>query len=92
MTNCVRHAQAETIRINVSAGEGQLRVLVTDDGVGVDPARRRNGLGLRGIDERVKELQGNMTISQQAGNGTTLAVQLPVPAAVAEVALARLAG
>jgi signal transduction histidine kinase len=92
MTNCMRHAQAKTIRITVSAGDGQLRVLVTDDGVGLDPARRRNGLGLRGIDERVKELQGHVAITQQPGKGTTLTVQLPLPPAHAEAALARVAG
>ena len=40
---------------------------MTDDGVGLDPARRRNGLGLRGIDERVKELDGTMTIARAGG-------------------------
>ena len=92
MTNCVRHAQARAIHVEVSAGDGQLRVLVIDDGVGLDPALPRRGLGLRGIDERVKELHGTMTISRQAGLGTTLAVQLPIPSAVAEMPLARAAG
>ena len=54
---------------------------MTDDGVGLNPVRRRNGLGLRGIDERVRELEGTMTISREAGGGTTVAVQLPLPAA-----------
>jgi signal transduction histidine kinase len=92
MTNCIRHAQAKTIRVDVSAGDGQLRVLVVDDGVGLDPARPRSGLGLKGIDERVRELQGTMTISRQPGLGTTLAVQLPLPSAVGEITLARAAG
>ena len=92
MTNCVRHAQAKTIRVDVSAGDGQLRVLVVDDGVGLDPARPRSGLGLKGIDERVRELGGTMTISRQPGLGTTLAVQLPLPSAVEEITLARAAG
>jgi len=92
MTNCIRHAQAKTIRVDVSAGDGQLRVLVVDDGVGLDPARPRSGLGLKGIDERVRELQGTMTISRQPGLGTTLAVQLPLPSTVAEMTLARAAG
>ena len=92
MTNCIRHAQAKTIRVDVSAGDGQLRVLVVDDGVGLDPARPRSGLGLKGIDERVRELQGTMTISRQPGLGTTLAVQLPLPSAVEEITLARAAG
>jgi signal transduction histidine kinase len=92
MTNCVRHAQARAIRVEVSTGDGQLRVLVVDDGVGLDPTLPRQGLGLRGLDERVKELHGTMTISRQAGRGTTLAVQLPVPSAIAEIPLARAAG
>jgi len=92
MTNCIRHAQAKTIRVDVRAGDGQLRVLVVDDGVGLDPARPRSGLGLKGIDERVRELQGTMTISRQPGLGTTLAVQLPLPSTVAEMTLARAAG
>jgi signal transduction histidine kinase len=92
MTNCVRHAQARAIRVDVSAGDGQLQVLVVDDGVGLDPAIPRKGLGLRGIDERVKELHGTMTITRQPGLGTTLAVQLPVPSAIAEMPLARAAG
>ena len=89
MTNCVRHASAENVEIQVAADHGVLRVAVSDDGVGLDPAHRRKGLGLRGIDERVKELAGTMTISQRRGGGTTLSVGLPLPASViAEVALA----
>jgi signal transduction histidine kinase len=90
MTNCVRHAQARAIRVDVSAVDGQLRLLVVDDGVGLDPSLPRQGLGLRGIDERVRELRGTMTISRQPDLGTTLAVQLPLP--TAEMPLARAAG
>jgi signal transduction histidine kinase len=88
MTNCARHAQATTILVEVTCHDKQLRVAVTDDGIGIDPARGRRGLGLRGIDERVKELHGSMTISRHAGAGTTVSVLLPVPAATTEAALA----
>ena len=91
MTNCVRHAEAKNIQVGVSAEGGQLRVSVSDDGVGLDPAHRRKGLGLRGIDERVKELQGTMTISRQDLRGTSLIVRLPLPRADMEVPLARAA-
>jgi signal transduction histidine kinase len=92
LTNCVRHAHAQNVRISVHARDGHLQVSVTDDGVGLNPVRRRNGLGLRGIDERVRELEGTMTISREAGGGTTVAVRLPLPPAVAEVPRARVAG
>lgn len=92
LTNCVRHAHAQNIKIDVQADDGHLQVAVTDDGVGLNPARRRNGLGLRGIDERVRELEGTMTISREAGGGTTVSVRLPLPADVTEVSHARAAG
>jgi signal transduction histidine kinase len=76
----------------VHARHGYLMVSVTDDGVGLNPVRRRDGLGLRGIDERVRELEGTMTISPEPGGGTTVAVRLPLPAVTTEVPRARAAG
>jgi signal transduction histidine kinase len=78
-TNCVRHAEAKKIHIRVGADGDELRVRVSDDGRGLDPRQRRRGLGLRGIDERVKELHGTMTISRAPAGGTTLFVSLPLP-------------
>ena len=93
LTNSVRHAQPKTIDIVVSASTGHLHVEVTDDGVGLDPALLRTGLGLRGLDERVKELDGAMTISRPPRGGTTLAIRIPVPPVQAEeTLLARAAG
>ena len=92
LTNCARHAQATTILVEVASHEGQLQVTVTDDGIGLDPAMGRRGLGLRGIEERVKELRGSMTIARRTGTGTTVSVLLPVPTETTETALAGTAG
>jgi signal transduction histidine kinase len=92
LTNCVRHAKAQSIKITVTGGTDRLEMSVTDDGVGYDPARRRDGLGLRGIEERVKELQGEMTMNSVPGKGTTLAIRLPLAERTTEAALARAAG
>ena len=45
------------VEVTVTADADAISVVVTDDGVGLDAHRRRTGLGLRGIEERVKELQ-----------------------------------
>ncbi len=92
LTNCARHAHATHIRIGVTTENGQLRVSVSDDGVGFNPADRHRGLGLRGISERVRELQGTLTISRDARGGTTLLVRLPLPVPMTEAPLARAAG
>jgi signal transduction histidine kinase len=91
LTNCVRHSQARAIHVSVTGHDDWLAIAVHDDGIGFDQARRRSGLGLRGIDERVKELGGTMKISGKAGEGTTLQIRLPLTDA-REVPLARAAG
>jgi signal transduction histidine kinase len=92
LTNCIRHAQARSITVNIIGHANRLDVSVSDDGIGLDPVRRRNGLGLRGIEERVKELHGTMILGDRGGTGTTLTIHLPVPVAFTEVPLARAAG
>lgn len=92
LTNCVRHAKAHSIKVNVTGRGDGLDVSVADDGIGFDPARRRDGLGLRGLEERVKELDGAMTMTSAMGQGTTLTMHLPLPAPMTEVRLARAAG
>jgi signal transduction histidine kinase len=92
LTNCVRHAKARSVDVSVKKEGDELNVSVTDDGVGFDSNRRGAGLGLRGIEERVKELHGVMTIGHAEGGGTQLAIGLPWPAPSTEVPLARAAG
>ena len=92
LTNCVRHADAHTIAVAVTMDEATLQLMVRDDGVGLNPAHRGRGLGLIGIDERVKELHGTVVISPDARRGTTVAVRLPLPAPLVETPLARAAG
>ncbi len=92
LTNCIRHANARSIQVTVFGDEDHLEASVTDDGVGIVSGRRGGGLGLRGIEERVRELDGVMTIDSAPAEGTTLAIRLPLPVPAAEAPLARAAG
>ncbi len=78
LTNCVRHARAGRISVGVHAHRDALEVSVSDDGVGLDPTRRRSGFGLRGIEERVRELGGRVSLQSASGQGATLAIWLPL--------------
>ena len=92
LTNCVRHARAHSIKVTVTGHDDGLNVSVSDDGIGFDRALRRDGLGLRGLEERVKELDGHMTITSATGHGTRITMHLPLPVSMTEVQLARAAG
>jgi signal transduction histidine kinase len=92
LTNCVRHAHAHYVTLEVIGHNDQLDISISDDGIGFDAARPRDGLGLRGIEERVKELGGVTVVTSAAGHGTTIAMHVPVPVPMTEVELARIAG
>jgi signal transduction histidine kinase len=78
LTNCARHAQAKSIRIAVHGRADRLNILIQDDGVGFSIAQcRGRGLGLIGIEERVKELGGTLFVDSQPGKGTVLAAEIP---------------
>ena len=80
LTNCARHARAKEIQIAVAGGASGIRVSVQDDGTGFEPARvRGRGLGLIGIEERVMELGGELTVRSKAPRGTVLTARVPLP-------------
>ena len=92
LTNCARHARATRAEISIRVEPGRLDLIVSDDGTGLDPTKSR-GMGLLGIEERVRELRGHFDVRTPPQGGTQLSITLPVPPLEAqEVALARAAG
>jgi signal transduction histidine kinase len=86
LTNCARHAKANEIRISVHGSEDGLAMTIQDDGVGFSAAEcRGRGLGLIGIEERVRELGGRFTVFSQPGKGTVLSAEVPLERKAASV-------
>jgi signal transduction histidine kinase len=81
LQNVSRHSGARSATVTVRQTDGSLALTVEDDGHGFDPGRTR-GLGLLGMEERVKQLGGHLEIQSEPGQGTVLHVTLPVAAAV----------
>lgn len=77
LTNVTRHADAQNVRIRLSSSEGTLRLEVTDDGRGFDPADLTNGFGLLGLRERLRGLSGRLEVDSAPGCGTRLVLTLP---------------
>jgi len=93
LTNCVRHAGAQKVEISIAGTPKALTVSIVDDGKGFNPsARQHGGLGLRGIEERVKELHGKLTVHSAPDAGTTVKLSLPIRQTIMEDRLARAAG
>ena len=78
LTNCARHSQAKDIRITLHGRGDLVSLTVQDDGVGFTPQLASGrGLGLVGIEERVRELGGEVSVFSQPRRGTLLRVEIP---------------
>jgi signal transduction histidine kinase len=77
LNNASRHAEAHNVRVAVRREGGRLLLTVQDDGKGFD-ARVVRGLGLLGMEERVKHLGGTFEIVSQFGRGTLLTIDIPL--------------
>jgi signal transduction histidine kinase len=80
LNNCAKHAHPKNIRILVHGSSDRVNLTVQDDGVGFDrEAGGGTGLGLISIEERVRELDGTVTLTSQPPNrGTLLRVEIPL--------------
>jgi len=78
MTNCGKHAHAKRVSVTIKQENNRVTVSVRDDGRGFDPNRTyTHGLGLLGMKERVRALDGNITVVSAPGQGTLLTLELP---------------
>jgi signal transduction histidine kinase/ligand-binding sensor domain-containing protein len=78
INNALKHSDAGEIEVFVMRDEKTLRVLVKDNGKGFIPGIKESGYGLRGLNERVKILEGSMEIESSPGNGTIFKFNIPV--------------
>ena len=81
LVNMVKHARATEATIELSRGEGRIRIMVTDNGVGFDPSTMsddRSRFGLYAVRERMERMDGSCEIVSRPGSGTTVTLLVPI--------------
>ena len=78
ITNALKHADAKTILVRLESSPGELRLLVSDDGVGLPPTSRRGpGMGLRIMAHRAAVIGGSFAARRRPGGGTEIECRVP---------------
>ena len=83
LTNIHRHSGSSSAQICLRNSNGIVELEISDQGKGISPERLREmsaaqvGVGVRGMEERVRQFNGNLKIDSDA-NGTKVTVVLPV--------------
>jgi signal transduction histidine kinase len=78
LSNAVRHAHADHIRLRLADEDGRVVLEVRDDGAGFDPDApevRSRRLGLTSMEERAQRLGGRLTVASAPGGGTTVRLE-----------------
>ena len=79
-TNVLRHAQAQTLQLELAFEVDAIELRIKDDGKGFPStsAQDYGGFGLLGMQQRCARLGGQFTLHSQPGQGTCILVQIPI--------------
>ena len=88
LTNVYKHAQATRVKIRLRQLPGAISMEIIDNGCAfslskAEPGSGRQPLGLLGMQERVRLVNGQFAIESVPKRGTTVRIQIPVPPAAA---------
>ena len=83
LRNIVKHSGAKDAKVELTGGPDTIHLRIADRGVGFDPATTKGkGIGLISIEERVRLVQGEMSLQSRPSHGTC--IDLRIPSAVAD--------
>jgi two-component system sensor histidine kinase DesK len=80
VTNIIKHSEADLCRIEIGLTEGDVRIGIRDNGIGLPEAEgggRTQGNGLKGMAERLSLIDGSLAFTSSAGRGASLTVIIP---------------
>ena len=78
LQNSLKYASAKEILVQITRTDGQLALLVEDDGIGYDPYTARKGMGTDNIANRIQFLRGELNVQTAPGKGTSTFVTIPL--------------
>jgi signal transduction histidine kinase len=80
LRNIAKHAAVNEALVSLVAAGPELMLRVQDKGVGFDPQALHSqpGLGLASMGDRVRLVQGELSLTSETGHGTTVALRVPL--------------
>jgi PAS domain S-box-containing protein len=78
LNNILKHAQATTINICLLPNSKNLKLVIADNGIGFDTAKKQSGIGIDNIKERAAHYSGTANFISSPGKGCTLIVSFPI--------------
>jgi two-component system sensor histidine kinase NreB len=79
-TNIIKYSEAHTVNIFMETSDDYFKMIIADDGIGMETNKKTTGIGLKNIQGRLSILNGKASILTAPGKGFTLVVSIPLNA------------
>ncbi|MEO0367751.1 MAG: sensor histidine kinase, partial [Pseudomonadota bacterium] len=73
-TNSVRHARANKVEVTLKVDNGEIQLMICDDGIGIDASNTTEGIGIFNMRERAAILGAKITIEQNESSGSCVQI------------------
>lgn len=77
-TNIIKYSEARNVNIFMETTEDYFKMIIADDGIGMESSKKTTGIGLKNIKGRLSILNGKASILTAPGKGFTLVVTIPL--------------
>ena len=77
INNIIKHSQADTFFVELANNEYQLKIVISDNGIGIS-GDNHIGFGLLNIKERVNSFNGSYKIDSEINKGTCIKIEIPL--------------
>jgi signal transduction histidine kinase len=81
LQNIAKHSGSQKAHLDLAFKEGKLQLAIEDFGDGFDlqaQKRKRRGLGMISMEERMRSVGGTLTIDSKPGRGTRVLARIPL--------------
>jgi signal transduction histidine kinase len=78
LNNVYKHASASRVQIKMFAENGQIHVLINDNGIGFEVGMKKSGVGIVNIINRVESFNGKVGFETKPGVGCKLDIRIPM--------------
>jgi len=77
-SNIIKYSEARTVNIFMETSDDYFKMIIADDGIGMETNKKTTGIGLKNIQGRLSILNGKASILTAPGKGFTLVITIPL--------------
>ncbi len=77
LNNIIKHSKAKEFSVQLINRDNKIKILISDDGIGIKENEKQFGFGLINMRERIEALNGSFKIDPSLEEGTLLIIEIP---------------